>query len=181
GLQGAQGYYNIKPDLTTLGKVIGGGMPVGAFGGKREIMQKIAPTGPVYQAGTLSGNPVAMAAGLAMLDAVSKPGFYETLTQKTEKLMAGFRSVAQEAGIPFTTNQVGGMFGFFFSDEKAISRFGQVTRCDLARFQKFYHLMLQEGVYLAPSAYEAGFVSAAHGDAELEQTIAAARKVMKAL
>ena len=181
GLKGAQGYYNIQPDLTTLGKVIGGGMPVGAFGGKREIMQKIAPTGPVYQAGTLSGNPVAMAAGLAMLDAVSKPGFYEALTQKTEKLMAGFRSAAQEAGIPFTTNQVGGMFGFFFSDEKNISRFAQVTRCDIARFQKFYHLMLQEGVYLAPSAYEAGFVSAAHGDAELEQTIAAARKVMKNL
>lgn len=181
GLKGAQGYYNIQPDLTTLGKVIGGGMPVGAFGGKREIMQKIAPTGPVYQAGTLSGNPVAMAAGLAMLDAVSQPGFYEVLTQKTEKLMAGFRSAAQEAGIPLTTNQVGGMFGFFFSDEKSISRFAQVTRCDIARFQKFYHLMLQEGVYLAPSAYEAGFVSAAHGDAELEQTIAAARKVMKSL
>lgn len=181
GLKGAQGYYNIQPDLTTLGKVIGGGMPVGAFGGKREIMQKIAPTGPVYQAGTLSGNPVAMAAGLAMLDAVSQPGFYEALTQKTEKLMAGFRSAAQEAGIPLTTNQVGGMFGFFFSDEKNISRFAQVTRCDIARFQKFYHLMLQEGVYLAPSAYEAGFVSAAHGDAELEQTIAAARKVMKSL
>ncbi|MFZ5605592.1 MAG: glutamate-1-semialdehyde 2,1-aminomutase, partial [Pseudomonadota bacterium] len=181
GLKGAQGYYNIQPDLTTLGKVIGGGMPVGAFGGKREIMQKIAPTGPVYQAGTLSGNPVAMAAGLAMLDAVSQPGFYEVLTRKTEKLMAGFRSAAQEAGIPLTTNQVGGMFGFFFSDEKSISRFAQVTRCDIARFQKFYHLMLQEGVYLAPSAYEAGFVSAAHGDAELEQTIAAARKVMKNL
>ncbi len=181
GLQGAQGYYNIQPDLTTLGKVIGGGMPVGAFGGKRQIMEKIAPTGPVYQAGTLSGNPVAMAAGLAMLDAVSQPGFYEALTQKTEKLMAGLRSAAQEAGIPLTTNQVGGMFGFFFSDEKNISRFAQVTRCDIARFQKFYHGMLQEGVYLAPSAYEAGFVSAAHTDAELEQTIAAARKVFKAL
>lgn len=181
GLQGAQGYYNIKPDLTTLGKVIGGGMPVGAFGGKREIMQKIAPTGPVYQAGTLSGNPVAMAAGLTMLDAVSQPGFYESLTQKTEQLMAGFRSAAQEAGIPLTTNQVGGMFGFFFSEEKNISRFAQVTRCDLARFQKFYHLMLEEGVYLAPSAYEAGFVSSAHGDAELNQTLEATRRVMKRL
>lgn len=181
GLQGAQGHYGIEPDLTTLGKVIGGGMPVGAFGGKREIMQKIAPTGPVYQAGTLSGNPVAMAAGLAMLDAVSQPGFYASLTQKAERLMQGFRDAAKEAGIPLTTNQVGGMFGFFFSDEPHISRFAQVTRCDLNRFQRFYHLMLEEGVYLAPSAYEAGFVSAAHGDAELEQSIAAARRAMKKL
>lgn len=181
GLRGAQGHYNIQPDLTTLGKVIGGGMPVGAFGGKRGIMEKIAPTGPVYQAGTLSGNPVAMAAGLAMLDAISQPGFYDALTRKTETLMQGFRAAAKEAGIALTTNQVGGMFGFFFSDEPQISRFAQVTRCDLNRFQRFYHLMLQEGVYLAPSAYEAGFVSAAHGDAELTQTIEAARRVMKQL
>ena len=180
-LQGAQGYYGIKPDLTTLGKVIGGGMPVGAFGGKKEIMDYIAPTGPVYQAGTLSGNPVAMAAGLAMLDGVSKEGFYKALSQKAATLMAGFQSAADEAGIPFTTNQVGGMFGFFFSDEKQITLFSQVTKCNLERFQKFYHLMLDEGVYLAPSAYEAGFVSSAHGDLELEQTINAARKVMKQL
>ena len=181
GLQGAQGYYNIKPDLTTLGKVIGGGMPVGAFGGKREIMDFIAPTGPVYQAGTLSGNPVAMAAGLAMLKALSHPGFYESLTRKTEKLMEGFRAAATEAGIALTTNQVGGMFGFFFSDEPVISRYSQVTKCDIERFRRFYHLMLKEGVYLAPSAYEAGFVSAAHGDSELDQTLTAVRKVMKQL
>ncbi|MBA53806.1 MAG: glutamate-1-semialdehyde-2,1-aminomutase [Pseudomonadales bacterium] len=180
-LQGAQGYYGITPDLTTLGKVIGGGMPVGAFGGKKEIMDYIAPTGPVYQAGTLSGNPVAMAAGLAMLKGVSQEGFYKALGQKAATLMAGFQSAADEAGIPFTTNQVGGMFGFFFSDEKQITRFSQVTQCNLERFQKFYHLMLHEGIYLAPSAYEAGFVSSAHGDLELEQTISAARKVMKQL
>lgn len=180
-LQGAQGYYGIQPDLTTLGKVIGGGMPVGAFGGKKEIMDYIAPTGPVYQAGTLSGNPVAMAAGLAMLKGVSQEGFYKALGQKAATLMAGFQSAADEAGIPFTTNQVGGMFGFFFSDEKQITRFSQVTQCNLERFQKFYHLMLNEGVYLAPSAYEAGFVSSAHGDTELDQTISAARKVMNQL
>ena len=180
-LQGAQGYYGVQPDLTTLGKVIGGGMPVGAFGGKKAIMDYIAPTGPVYQAGTLSGNPVAMAAGLAMLEGVSKDGFYEALGRKTETLMAGLQSAADEAGIPFTTNQVGGMFGFFFSDEKQITRFSQVTQCNLERFQKFYHLMLHEGIYLAPSAYEAGFVSSAHGDLELEQTISAARRVMKQL
>ncbi|MEE2729476.1 MAG: glutamate-1-semialdehyde 2,1-aminomutase [Pseudomonadota bacterium] len=180
-LQGAQGYYGITPDLTTLGKVIGGGMPVGAFGGKKDIMDYIAPTGPVYQAGTLSGNPVAMAAGLAMLEGVSKEGFYKTLSQKAATLMAGLQSAADEAGIPFTTNQVGGMFGFFFSEEKNISRFSQVTQCNLERFQKFYHLMLDAGVYLAPSAYEAGFVSSAHGDLELERTLEATRKVMKQL
>ena len=180
-LQGAQGYYGIQPDLTTLGKVIGGGMPVGAFGGKREIMEKIAPTGPVYQAGTLSGNPVAMAAGLEMLKAVSQPGFYESLAQKTEALMQGFKAAADEAGIPLTTNQVGGMFGFFFSAEAKISRYSQVTQCDIERFKHFYHGMLKEGVYLAPSAYEAGFVSAAHTDVELENTLSAVRKVMKGL
>jgi glutamate-1-semialdehyde 2,1-aminomutase len=135
----------------------------------------------VYQAGTLSGNPVAMAAGLAMLEGVSAPGFYEALGKKDKTLMQGFQSAADDAGIPFTTNQVGGMFGFFFSDEKNISRFEQVTRCNLERFQKFYHLMLEHGVYLAPSAYEAGFVSSAHGDSELDQTISAVRKVMKHL
>ena len=181
GLQGAQGLYGIIPDLTTLGKVIGGGMPVGAFGGKKDIMDHIAPVGPVYQAGTLSGNPVAMAAGLAMLEGVSAAGFYEALSKKANALMAGFQSAADDAGIPFTTNQVGGMFGFFFSDENNISRFEQVTRCDLERFQKFYHLMLEQGVYLAPSAYEAGFVSSAHGDQELDQTISAVRTVMKRL
>jgi len=180
-LSGAQGYYGIEPDLTTLGKVIGGGMPVGAFGGKKVIMDCIAPTGPVYQAGTLSGNPVAMAAGLAMIDGVSTAGFYESLSQKAASLMQGLQGAADAAGIPFTTNQVGGMFGFFFSDEKVINRFEQVTRCNLERFQKFYHLMLDNGVYLAPSAYEAGFVSSAHGDTELEQTINIAHKVMQQL
>jgi len=180
-LRGAQGYYGVQPDLTTLGKVIGGGMPVGAFGGKKAIMDYIAPVGPVYQAGTLSGNPVAMAAGLAMLEGVAKPGFYEELDAKAATLMAGFQRAADAAGIPFTTNQVGGMFGFFFSEEKQISRFDQVTRCNIERFQKFYHLMLNEGVYLAPSAYEAGFVSSAHGEGELQQTIAAAERVMQQL
>ncbi len=180
-LQGAQGYYNIQPDLTTLGKVIGGGMPVGAFGGKQVIMDQIAPLGPVYQAGTLSGNPVAMAAGMAMLSALSKPGFYETLGKKTTTLMDGFKTAAREAGVALTTNQVGGMFGFFFSDEAVISRYSQVTRCDIERFKRFYHLMLQEGIYLAPSAYEAGFVSSAHGELELDKTLSAVRKAMKAL
>ena len=180
-LSGAQGHYGIEPDLTTLGKVIGGGMPVGAFGGKQAIMEHIAPTGPVYQAGTLSGNPVAMAAGLAMLKGISANGFYEALTQKARTLMAGFKDAAKETGIPLTTNQVGGMFGFFFSEEDTITRFEQVTQCNLERFKTFYHKMLEAGVYLAPSAYEAGFVSSAHGDLELEQTIEAARKVMKQL
>ncbi len=180
-LTGAQGYYGVEPDLTTLGKILGGGMPVGAFGGKKAVMDHIAPTGPVYQAGTLSGNPVAMAAGLAMLEGVSEPGFYEALSEKAATLMAGFKEAAKIAGIPLTTNQVGGMFGFFFSEDDLITRFDQVTQCDLERFQSFYHLMLDQGIYLAPSAYEAGFVSSAHGDAELEQTIEAAAKAMKSL
>ncbi len=180
-LKGAQGVYGITPDLTTLGKVIGGGMPVGAFGGKREIMEYIAPTGPVYQAGTLSGNPVAMAAGLAMLKEISGRDFYTNLEQRAATLMRGLNNAAEEAGIPFSTHQVGGMFGFFFTDEKVITRFEQVTRCHLERFQHFFHLMLNEGIYLAPSAYEAGFISAAHGDRELDQTLSAARKAMKAL
>ena len=180
-LTGAQGYYGVEPDLTTLGKILGGGMPVGAFGGKKAVMDHIAPTGPVYQAGTLSGNPVAMAAGLAMLEGVSEPGFYESLSKKAETLMTGFKDAAKIAGIPLTTNQVGGMFGFFFSEDDLVTRFDQVTQCDLERFQSFYHLMLDQGIYLAPSAYEAGFVSSAHGDAELEQTIEAAAKAMKSL
>lgn len=180
-LQGAQGYYGVVPDLTTLGKIIGGGMPVGAFGGKQAVMDFIAPVGPVYQAGTLSGNPVAMAAGLAMLEGVSNPNFYDSLTEKTRMLMEGMQSAADEAGIPFTTQHVSGMFGLFFTEEKEISRFSQVTQCNVERFQAFYHGMLNEGVYLAPSAYEAGFMSAAHGESEIEQTIAAARTVMNQL
>ena len=180
-LGGAQSVYNITPDLTTLGKVIGGGMPVGAFGGKKAIMDHIAPVGPVYQAGTLSGNPVAMAAGLAMLNAITAEGFYEDLDKKAKRLMAGFQEHADAAGIPLTTNQVGGMFGFFFTGEKQVSSFAQVSQCDIERFRKFYHLMLDEGVYLAPSAFEAGFVSAAHDEAAIEQTLAAAGKAFQRL
>lgn len=180
-LGGAQGHYNIKPDLTTLGKVIGGGMPVGAFGGKREIMEHIAPLGPVYQAGTLSGNPVAMAAGLATMNIISQPGFYETLTQQTEKLVKGLEERAAKANIPFTTNTVGAMFGFFFTEEKNINRFSQVSACDAERFKKFYHGMLDQGVYLAPSAFEAGFVSSTHSDEDIANTLDAAEKVFAAL
>ena len=177
-LGGAQSVYGITPDLTTLGKVIGGGMPVGAFGGKREIMEKLAPLGPVYQAGTLSGNPIAMSAGLATLEIVSEPGFYEALTQKTSKLLQGIREAAEAAGVALTTNQVGGMFGIFFTEEERVENFAQVTQCDLERFRAFFHGMLDEGVYLAPSAFEAGFVSSAHSDADIEATVAAARKVL---
>ena len=180
-LGGAQGFYNIKPDLTTLGKVIGGGMPVGAFGGKREIMEQIAPLGPVYQAGTLSGNPVAMAAGLTTLNIISQDGFYETLTKQTEKLVKGLEERAAKANIPLTTNQVGAMFGFFFTEEKNITTFEQVSACDAERFKKFYHGMLEEGVYLAPSAYETGFVSSAHSDDDIAKTLDAAEKVFSIL
>ena len=173
---GAQDLYNIKPDLTTLGKVIGGGMPVGAFGGRRDVMDHIAPLGPVYQAGTLSGNPVAMAAGLAMLDIVSESGFHDKLAHKAKSLMAGFQQRADAAGIPFTSNQVGGMFGFFFSTEQTITRFEQVTRTNMQQFQRFFHLMLEQGVYLAPSAYEAGFVSSAHTEQDIQATLDAAEK-----
>lgn len=180
-LGGAQGHYNIKPDLTTLGKVIGGGMPVGAFGGKRDIMEHIAPLGPVYQAGTLSGNPVAMAAGLATLNLISQAGFYETLTKQTEKLAKGLEDRAAKANIPLTTNQVGAMFGFFFTEEKNISSFEQVCACDAERFKAFYHAMLKEGVYLAPSSYETGFVSSAHTDEDIEKTLDAAEKIFLTL
>jgi glutamate-1-semialdehyde 2,1-aminomutase len=181
GLTGAQGRYNVTPDLTTFGKVIGGGMPVGAFGGKKEIMQKIAPLGPVYQAGTLSGNPLAMAAGLTTLKRLQTPGFFEDLDAKAKKLTAGFQAAADKAGIPFTTNQVGGMFGYFFNENNPITRFEQVTQGNMEQFKKFYHGMLDEGVYLAPSAFEAGFVSAAHSDQDIEKTIQAAEKVMQRL
>ena len=181
GLQGAQGYYKVQPDLTTYGKVIGGGMPVGAFGGKKEIMSHIAPLGPVYQAGTLSGNPIAMAAGLKTLELISADGFFETLTAKTTMLVEGLQKVADDAGVPFTTNQVGGMFGFFFTEQKGISRFAQVCQGDMERFKKFYHGMLEEGIYLAPSAFEAGFVSIMHTDEDIQATIDAAAKVMKTL
>lgn len=180
-LSGAQGLYGIKPDLTTLGKVLGGGMPVGAFGGDRKIMEYLAPIGPVYQAGTLSGNPVAMAAGFKTLELITVAGFYESLTAKTEKLTSGLKERAQQAGIAFTTNSVGGMFGLFFSAEEKVSHFDQVMACDQALFKRFFHAMLAEGVYLAPSAFEAGFVSAAHTEEDLEQTLAIAEKIFAQL
>jgi glutamate-1-semialdehyde 2,1-aminomutase len=181
GLQGAQGLYNITPDLTTLGKVIGGGMPVGAFGGRRKIMEFLAPLGPVYQAGTLSGNPVAMAAGLATLELISEPGFYEALTLKTEKLTTGLKVRANQAGIAMAINSVGGMFGLFFSEEPEINQFAQVMKCDLELFKRFFHAMLERGVYLAPSAFEAGFVSSAHSEDDLENTLAIAEAVFQRL
>ncbi|PID44559.1 MAG: glutamate-1-semialdehyde-2,1-aminomutase [Gammaproteobacteria bacterium] len=180
-LGGAQSVYNIRPDLTTLGKVIGAGLPVGAFGGKKEIMQKIAPLGPVYQAGTLSGNPLAMRAGLTMLNEISQPGFFDHLTQTTERLVTGLKERAAAAGCPLTTNQVGGMFGFFFTEEEQVTRFRQVTQCDQDRFRRFFHGMLEQGVYLAPSAYEAGFVSSAHTLADIEKTLDAAGKIFTRL
>jgi glutamate-1-semialdehyde 2,1-aminomutase len=174
GLQGAQGYYGIEADLTTLGKVIGGGMPVGAFGGKRVIMEQIAPLGPVYQAGTLSGNPIAMAAGLATLGIISQPGFYEPLFARTEQLCRGLRAAADAAGVPFTTISAGTMFGGFFTDAASVTRYDQVMACDTARFNRFFHAMLDQGVYLAPASYEAGFMSSAHSDDDIAQTLAAA-------
>ncbi len=181
-LGGAQAHYHIKPDLTTLGKVVGGGMPVGAFGGKREVMEKIAPLGPVYQAGTLSGNPVAMAAGLTTLEIVSQPGFYDELGKKTEYLVKGIMVEAKRAGIPMSENHVGGMFGLFFTEEEKITSYAQaVAKCNADRFKLFFHGMLKEGIYLAPSAFEAGFVSAAHTTADLDATIAAAGRVLGTL
>jgi len=173
-LGGAQARYGIVPDLTTLGKVIGGGMPVGAFGGKREVMNHIAPLGPVYQAGTLSGNPVAMAAGLATLELISRPGFFDELTQTTTQLLDGLHAAAKANDVDLCTNQVGAMFGLFFTDQSEVSSFAHVSACDVERFRQFFHGMLSRGVNLAPSAYEAGFVSAMHGPHEIEQTIAAA-------
>ncbi|WP_006788366.1 glutamate-1-semialdehyde 2,1-aminomutase [Thiorhodospira sibirica] len=180
-LGGAQGLYGITPDLTTLGKVIGGGMPVGAFGGRRDVMEKLSPLGPVYQAGTLSGNPIAMAAGLKMLEILSRPGFYERVTAKTEQLMQGLQSRADTANIPMTTNQVGSMFGIFFTDQPRVSSFYQVTQCNLERFRQFFHKMLEHGVYLAPSAYEAGFMSDSHTDEDIQATLDAAAKVFAEL
>ncbi|MFO7593131.1 MAG: glutamate-1-semialdehyde 2,1-aminomutase [Pseudomonadota bacterium] len=181
-LGGAQAHYGVKPDMTTLGKVVGGGMPVGAFGGKREIMEHISPLGPVYQAGTLSGNPVAMAAGLTTLKLAAEPGFYEGISAKVEKLVNGIMAEAKKAGVPMSENHVGGMFGLFFTEEDTITSFGQaVDKCDADRFKLFFHGMLNEGIYLAPSAFEAGFVSAAHSDADIDDTIAAAGRVLASL
>ena len=175
GLQGAQGHYDIEADITTLGKVIGGGMPVGAFGGKQAIMEHIAPLGPVYQAGTLAGNPVAMCAGLKTLELISAPNFYPYLFALTDQLVDGLRSLASDAGIALTTNHVGSMFGFFFSEDSTITNYQQVMACDNERFNRFFHLMLDQGVYLAPAPYEAGFVSSAHTPELIDQTLAAAK------
>ncbi|USE38354.1 glutamate-1-semialdehyde 2,1-aminomutase [Endozoicomonas sp. SCSIO W0465] len=184
-LGGAQAYYGVKPDLTTLGKIIGGGLPVGAFGGRRDIMEHLAPLGPVYQAGTLSGNPLAMAAGLATLENLSTHGFHETLTEKTAALLTGLREKAEVAGIPFTTSQAGGMFGLFFTGQhsagNSIDSFTKVMSCNTERYGKFFHGMLDNGVYLAPSAFEAGFISIAHGQAELDATLKAAEKAFARL
>lgn len=178
---GAQELYGVHADLVTLGKIIGGGMPVGAFGGKREIMEKIAPLGPVYQAGTLSGNPLAMRAGIAMLTAMQREGLYEELSAKTEYLTEGLKAVAAKNGVPVCTAAVGGMFGLFFTEAESVNSFAEATACDLEAFKTFFHLMLEEGVYLAPSAYEAGFLSAAHTEADLDATIAAADRAFAKL
>lgn len=175
GLHGAQGLYGIQADLTCLGKIIGAGLPVGAFGGKKEIMQCIAPLGGVYQAGTLSGNPLAMRAGLAMFNHLTQPGFYESLQDKLAKLLAGLQQAADDAGIAFKTQQVGGMFGLYFTSSNDLSSYDAMTKCDVEAFKKFFHGMLARGVYLAPSAFEAGFISSTHTDADIEQTIAAAK------
>ena len=175
GPRGVQGLFGITPDLTTLGKVIGGGMPVGAFGGRRDIMQKIAPLGPVYQAGTLSGSPVAVAAGLASLGQIARPGFYETLTARTTRLVAGLNAAAAQHGVGFVADSVGGMFGLYFA--KAVPQnYAEVMACDKERFNRFFHAMLGAGHYFAPSAFEAGFVSAAHAEADIDSTIAAAEQ-----
>ena len=174
-LGGAQAYYQVKPDLTTLGKVIGGGLPVAAFGGQREIMNQIAPLGPIYQAGTLSGHPLSMASGLAMLSILeADDSFYQNLSDSTEYLVNGIVSAASTSNVSMTSNNVGGMFGLFFSSEEKVTNFSQVSNCDIELFKKFYKSMIKQGVYLAPSAYECGFLSAAHGKNELDQTINAA-------
>jgi len=175
---GAQSLFGIQPDLTTLGKIVGGGMPAAAFGGRADIMASIAPDGPVYQAGTLSGNPVAMAAGLATLEQIDQPGFYEALSERTQQLVNGLAEAANDSGIPISVEQAGGMFGFVFTEGGPVRSFSRVSAANVERFKLFFHGMLAEGIYLAPSAYEAGFVSAAHGDDEIEQTLAAATKVM---
>ncbi|MBF0455758.1 MAG: glutamate-1-semialdehyde 2,1-aminomutase [Magnetococcales bacterium] len=178
---GAQHYYNIKPDLTTLGKIIGGGLPVGAYGGRRDLMEQISPSGPVYQAGTLSGNPLATAAGMAMIKIISAPGFYETLDWRTQRLTDGISDVLTQAGVPHLGTRVGSMFGLFFTDEPVVENFEQAARSNMNRFNRWFHGMLGEGVYLAPSQYEAGFLSFAHTDSVIDETLAAAKKVAATL
>ena len=179
-LGGAQARYGIRPDLTTLGKIIGAGLPVGAFGGRRDIMEQLSPLGPVYQAGTLSGNPLAMRAGLAMLEELQKPNFHRHLEHRLQSLLHGLQEAAQRAGLPFQTTQAGGMFGIFFSDQP-VETFADVQKCDIDRFRQFFHGMLAQGVYLAPSAFEAGFISSAHGEAEIAATLSAAEHVFSTM
>ncbi|MFN4263089.1 MAG: glutamate-1-semialdehyde 2,1-aminomutase [Thioalkalivibrionaceae bacterium] len=174
----AQGLYGVRPDLTTLGKIIGGGMPVGAFGGRADIMGHLAPVGPVYQAGTLSGNPIAMTAGLKTLEIIARPGFYERLDSLTHRLIAGLEDAAREAGVPLSSNRVAGMFGIFFNPEP-VTNYSQATHCDLVAFKAFFHAMLDRGVYLAPSAFEAGFLSTAHSEADIDTTIDCAREAFR--
>jgi glutamate-1-semialdehyde 2,1-aminomutase len=178
---GAQQRFNVRPDLTTLGKIVGGGMPAAAFGGRADIMAMLAPDGPVYQAGTLSGNPLAMAAGLATLEEIDRPGFYAAIEDNTARLADDLQVLGTEAGIPLATQHCGGMFGFVFTADAPVRRFSQVASADIERFRKFFHGMLAEGIYLAPSAFEAGFVSSAHRDTELSRTLEAARKVLASL
>jgi len=180
-LGGAQALYGVRPDLTTLGKIIGGGMPVGAFGGRRDVMEQLAPLGPVYQAGTLSGNPVAMIAGITTLELLSAPGFHQHLGAMTDILMEKLTTAAAGAGIALSTNHVCGMFGFFFTTERSVDRYSKVMACDVERFKRFFHGMLNEGVYFAPSAFEAGFLSSAHSAADIEATTAAAARVFASM
>ncbi len=177
-LGGAQQRYGVRPDLSTFGKIIGGGMPVGAYGGRADLMRQIAPSGPIYQAGTLSGNPVAMAAGLATLELIQAPGFHAALEKRTHELCDGFEAAAREAGVALTTTRSCAMFGLFFTDQQ-VDTYAQATACDVAAFRRFFHGMLKRGVYLAPSAYEAGFLSSAHGDVEISHTLEAAREALR--
>ena len=180
-LGGAQALYDIKPDLTTIGKVVGGGLPAAAFGGRADIMASLAPDGPVYQAGTLSGNPLAMAAGLATLEQIEEPNFFSALSDKTSSLIAGLKSIAVDAGVPLAVESQGGMFGFVFSENDSVSSYEQVAAADIERFKKFFHGMLERGIYLAPSAFEVGFISSAHGDEDIAKTLDAARQTMATL
>lgn len=181
GTGGVQGYLGIQPDITCLGKVIGGGMPVGAFGGRRDIMEQISPLGPVYQAGTLSGNPVAMAAGLATMDIISRDGFYDDLFRHTTELCSGMQAAADAAGVPLTTNHLGSMFGVFFTEDAQVTQYHQVINSNVDAFNRFFHLMLDAGVYLAPASFEAGFMSSAHTDDDINATIDAAKAAMQSL
>lgn len=175
-LGGAQSVYHVKPDITCLGKVVGGGMPVGMIGGSRKVMENLTPSGKVFQSGTLSGNPVAMACGLATLNAIAEPGFYDTITAKTKRLMSGLQAAADEHNVPFRTDFEGGMFGFYFTDKPAVKGFADISACDLERFKAFFHHMLDNGIYLACSMFEAGFISIAHSDEDIDKTIAEADK-----